>query len=256
MDLATAPRRSGFVDLQFGVGRLLPGLERVTEQGRCHEASWNLEDIAPWTRTLADALPQALGNPALLRLAGASDAPSPAGLVCLDIETLGLMGEPIFLVGLAEWNETRGIACRQFFARTLDEEAAVLAATCEDLTRVPLLVTFNGINFDVPYLQRRMRCYGIAGDFPPHVDVLLEARKRFAGKVPDCRLQTLEAVVCGRRRTGDVDGSEIPAAYRRFLMSGDGREVASIARHNVLDLATTLELLVRLWGSPDARPWR
>lgn len=240
-------------DAVFRIGRLLPGVERVTERGRCHEASCFICDFAPWLCRHREALAHALCSSGLLRRAGLPRAPRICEAICLDIETMGLAGEPIFLVGLAAGNRLGELECHQLIARGLHEEEAVLAAAAEELERASLVITFNGLSFDIPYLERRLRSYGIRVCFPSHVDVLPEARMRFRDAARDFRLQTLEAVVCGRMREGDIEGWRIPGAYRRFLVTGDAREVAAIARHNVLDLAATLELLSRMWGTDGAQ---
>jgi tetratricopeptide (TPR) repeat protein len=51
-----------------------------------------------------------------------------------------------------------------------------------------------------------------------------------------CRLGTLERVLCGVRRVGDVPGMEIPSRYFRFLRSGDARPLEPVLEHNRLDL--------------------
>jgi uncharacterized protein YprB with RNaseH-like and TPR domain len=78
---------------------------------------------------------------------------------------------------------------------------------------------------------------------PPHLDLLQEARKRWRGRVPNCRLQTLEQLFCGRARHGDIPGAAIPDAYHRFVSGGVARQLADIIHHNRLDLLTMAELL-------------
>ena len=51
-----------------------------------------------------------------------------------------------------------------------------------------------------------------------------------------CRLGTLERVLCGVRRIGDVPGLEIPGRYFRFLRTGDARPLEPVLEHNRLDL--------------------
>ncbi|NIM71370.1 MAG: exonuclease, partial [Xanthomonadales bacterium] len=64
----------------------------------------------------------------------------------------------------------------------------------------------------------------------------------------DCRLQTVERYVCGRRRVGDVPGAQIPEVYHRFVETGDARLVAPILRHNAQDLVTVAEVLLKCLG--------
>ncbi len=63
--------------------------------------------------------------------------------------------------------------------------------------------------------------------------------------VPDHRLITLERRICRRRREGDIPGSLIPAAYHRFVDTGESDELATIIYHNQVDLLTTMELAAR-----------
>ena len=64
--------------------------------------------------------------------------------------------------------------------------------------------------------------------------------------LPDCKLQTLERFVCRRGRVDDLAGAEVPAAYQAFIRTGDPRAIDGIIAHNVLDLATLVELGLRL----------
>ena len=63
-----------------------------------------------------------------------------------------------------------------------------------------------------------------------------------------CRLQTLEALVCGRRRQGDIAGWDIPAAYHEFVRARQAddvvrlRTIQAILHHNAMGLLTMAEL--------------
>ena len=78
--------------------------------------------------------------------------------------------------------------------------------------------------------------------------MLLEARRRYSRKLPNCRLQTLEARVCGRTREDDVPSSRIPGVYRQYVKTGDASKLQKIVHHNLLDLATTAELFTLFFG--------
>ncbi|MCA9223198.1 MAG: ribonuclease H-like domain-containing protein [Planctomycetales bacterium] len=77
---------------------------------------------------------------------------------------------------------------------------------------------------------------------PLHCDLLHHARRRWRGRLPNCKLQTLEQYLCGRRRSGDIPGHAIPAAYHEYVRSGDAWQMRSILHHNALDLVTLLQL--------------
>jgi len=173
--------------------------------------------------------------------------------VFLDIETTGLGGSPLFLVGLL-FHRGDELRLRQLFARDYSEEKPLLQYLTELLGQFDALVTFNGKSFDMPYIRNRCR-YSILPFRVEihHLDILHEYRRRWKRILPNCRLQTLESRICYRYRAGDIPGSEIPKAYHDFVRTGDARQIKSILHHNALDLLTTSELTLRLFTpGPDA----
>ena len=181
----------------------------------------------------------------------------PRQITYLDIETCGLSGVPLFLVGLMRYDDET-LLVEQLLARDYSEERAVLAATREALGRTQCLVTFNGKSFDVPFVAMRSTACGLfeAMAVPDHVDLLHASRRRWKRDLPNCRLQTLEQLICGRRRSGDIPGSDIPAAYHEFVRAHQGYDAArrsrgvrcmqTILHHNALDLVTMAELVVAM----------
>ena len=114
-----------------------------------------------------------------------------------------------------------------------------------------VLLTFNGKSFDWPMVNDRSVLYrldaaGHTRDLDHHIDLLHHARRQYRRELPNCRLQTLEWYLCGRRRTGDIPGSEIPDAYHHYVRTGDTWEMKSILHHNALDLITLLQLSLRM----------
>jgi uncharacterized protein YprB with RNaseH-like and TPR domain len=161
----------------------------------------------------------------------------------LDLETCGFAGTPLFLGG-ALWVEGERAVLVQLLARSYTEEASVIEGLLELLTPRPLLVTFNGKSYDLPFLRDRAIRFGLPPPSPPgHLDLLHAARRRWRDILPDCRLTTLEARLTGRRRGGDVAGSEIPDRYHSFVRDGGMQKLVPILRHNQLDLLTLLALL-------------
>ena len=226
--------------------------EEITrgERGRVYVVSTHTRDLtggrALCRRFGKRMLPAAAGL--RQRVAAACDLQelSADDLIFVDVESTGLGNSPLFLVGIMVW-EGEGFAIRQFLARNYAEEAAVVSLFVEECEGKRLLVTFNGKSFDLPYLRVRAAANGIAlPPEPPHFDLLHECRRVWRGVLPDCRLQTLESRICGRLRGGDIPGSEIPEAYHAFVRTGDARQIAEIVRHNMFDLVTMADLMVRL----------
>jgi uncharacterized protein YprB with RNaseH-like and TPR domain len=171
---------------------------------------------------------------------------TPDRVLFLDIETTGLMSTPLFLIGLGSLIEG-DFVMTQLLARDYAEEAAVLANFRENLTRYDVLVTFNGKSFDVRYIRDRLIYHRLPSAIShPHVDLLPPARRRWRGHFENCRLQTLEARVCGRTRTDDIPSAEIPQAYHDFVRTGNPHLLERILYHNAMDLVTMVELLVAL----------
>lgn len=179
-----------------------------------------------------------------------SDRIDPCSVLFIDLETTGLGGvNPLFLIGTMECSE-QGFYFRQYFARDYSEEPSVLSAFCERLKAARLAITFNGKTFDLPFLRSRSIATGVPVAEPAsHLDVLWEARRRYRGQLPNCRLQTLESIICGRCRDDDIPGSEIPEVYHDFVRTGNANRIGVVLLHNLYDLLTMADLLHRMWLS-------
>jgi hypothetical protein len=180
----------------------------------------------------------------------------PEGVAYLDLETTGLIGVPLFLVGLMRL-DSGGLRVEQYFARDYTEERPLLADLERALRDVGVLVTFNGRSFDVPFLRDRFAVQGIPWTFQgEHLDLLPLCRRRWRGVLENCRLQTIEQAVCGRERVDDTPGSEIPGIYHEYVRTGDARHLGGIFEHNQWDVIAMAEILVALshegwaWHSP------
>jgi len=170
-------------------------------------------------------------------------AARPESVCYLDIETTGLSMAPLFLIGLIYSSEGRLIV-DQLFARDYSEEETILRLLAAIMPRFDILVTFNGITFDVPFIEERMTIHRLAFPAPAaHIDLLPLARAVVGGRTPNHRLQTLEKHFCKRKRVGDISGADIPQAYHDFVRTGDAKDMASVIHHNRLDLVTMLQLV-------------
>ena len=232
------------------------------ECGRCLKVQKDLRDLlgsrADWfslryfesIRRTDEAVVRSL-NEAFGCLRGIA----PEGLIFVDIEATGLTpGVPLFLVGVLS-AASGSIELLQLFARSYEEEGAVLRHFFSAFPRQDVVVSFNGKSYDLPYIRDRAFYHGISpsprlGD----IDLLHEARRRWRHALPNCRLQTLERHICRRIRTGDIPGMEIPDAYHRFVRSGNALQIAEILHHNAMDLLTLVELMVVVLeeGEPEA----
>lgn len=169
----------------------------------------------------------------------------PDDLLFFDLETCGLAGTAIFLVGVMFFRD-EDLIFEQYLARDYSEEPAICQAFADKLASASLLVSFNGKAFDMNQLRERCVYHSLTltdGRPPPHLDLLQESRRRWRKLLPNCRLQTLEQYLCNRRRSGDIPGWAIPDAYHRFVQTLDARPMKDILHHNMLDLLTMAQLL-------------
>lgn len=257
------PRPQGAVARQLarsgrGLAKGEPLLERATEVCTAHGPHASIQiplsELWPSGENLVASRHEYL-------LQSASDEPPPdvAGFlgafpgrfVALDLETCGLSGAALFLVGLLRSSGER-LVVELLLARNYAEERAVLATLGERLAGAEVLVTFNGKSFDWPMVGDRWRRHLLDRHSPLpgplHFDVLHHARRRWRKQMPDCKLQTLERLVCRRSRVGDIAGHRIPAAYERFVRTGAADEMEPILYHNAVDLVTLLDLALRVAG--------
>ena len=164
----------------------------------------------------------------------------------MDLESTGLAGTPLFMIGVMTW-EDGGLVVRQYFARDYSEERAVIGLFLAMLKGKELLVSFNGKSFDVPYVRVRAAATGLRLESAPaHLDLLHASRRAWKHVLPNCKLQTLEARICGRVRHGDIPGADIPDAYHTFVRTTNAYQMVRVLEHNRLDLITLADLLVRL----------
>jgi uncharacterized protein YprB with RNaseH-like and TPR domain len=229
---------------------LVPGSERTTSRGRHWRHERALAEVPGLVEAALALAPGALPDPERGEVSCLGGR-GLEGALFLDLETCGFSGNPLFLTGALRIENGRPIFI-QLLARHYAEEASVVEASLELVRCHPLLVTFNGKSYDMPFLRERAIRHGL--DWVPpagHLDLLHAARRRWKDVLPDCRLPTLEERLTGRRRAGDVPGSEAPERYHAFVRGGPASELVPVLRHNLLDLVTLVALLGALPGSGE-----
>ncbi len=179
-------------------------------------------------------------------------------LVLLDTETTGLAGgtgTKAFVIGMASLAPPV-IRVRQWLLVQMAGESALLAAVAAALPPDPVLVTYNGKSFDLPLLRTRYRMNRLREPFGEalHLDLLHPVRRRYRTAWPNCRLATVEDRLLGRPRSDDLPGSEAPAAWRRFLVSGDTHDLKRVLTHNARDLVSLAHVLAHLLDGDRAVP--
>jgi len=194
------------------------------------------------------------------RLATLPGMPPPdAPLLCIDTETTGLAtaaGTLAFLIGLGWWEGSR-LRQVQLLLPDHADEPAVLAELAARIGSDTWLVSYNGRGFDWPLLVARFRL--ARADAPlhaGHLDLLPLVRRVFKHRMPDARLASVESVLLGLDRHGDVAGWEIPSRYIEFLRTGEPTALLDVVHHNDEDVRSLARLLVHVdRGYADGERW-
>ena len=202
-------------------------------------------------RLLDPTLPHAPGAAGQERRVDGPDG-SGSRTLFIDLETTGLSGGAgtvAFLVGCG-WFDMGAFQVRQFLLTSYASERALLSAVADCFDATSLLVSYNGKTFDVPVMETRWLFHRMPLPLESvrHFDMLHPARRLWRNRAPDtqggasadagddCRLGTLERVLCEVRRVGDIPGMDIPGRYFQFLRTGDARPLEPVLEHNRLDL--------------------
>jgi uncharacterized protein YprB with RNaseH-like and TPR domain len=169
----------------------------------------------------------------------------------MDIETLGLKGVPLILIGVARV-ESKNIIVDQYLLRDIGEEGAALEAFLSHVDEDTVFVSFNGQTFDIPYIKDRLKYHGIKKDIQRHhLDLLHFSRRAWKNKLPNCQLQTLEKHLFNFEREDDVPSSMVPSFYKTYDQTGNIGPLIPIVEHNREDVITLARILSRLHTEMD-----
>lgn len=166
----------------------------------------------------------------------------------LDVETLGLSNQPIFLVGVGRF-VGKEFVVDQYLAPRPTDEATMLRAALEALDGIQLLVTYNGSTADVPWIRNRCSYHRLSG--PPsvaHLDLLYATRRRWTrdeARLPNARLPTVQSELLGvERPEHDIPSHLVPEFYDSYRGSPDDEcLLVPIIDHNRSDIEALASLL-------------
>lgn len=166
--------------------------------------------------------------------------------IFLDIETLGLFNRPIILLGVAQISGNN-IIINQYVLRNIEDEPAALNGFLSHINKNSVFFTFNGRTFDVPYIKERLAFYRLKGDLDkPNYDILYFSRRAWGGKLPDCKLTTIERYLLGIERKDDVPSALVPEFYETYMRTKNIGPLIPIIEHNRQDLVTLAKIFSNL----------
>lgn len=163
-----------------------------------------------------------------------------------DIETTGLSPKfcKVILIGIL-YNCQDKTVIKQFFAENEDEEKELLMAFVESIKCFKRHVTYNGLSFDIGFVNYRFKKH--------HIDFNLDKEDNFdifrfikSFKSPlgleDCSLSSVETCF-DIHRDDVIDGSESVKLYKEFVESKDYKIMDTIILHNYEDIYNLSKLI-------------
>lgn len=156
-----------------------------------------------------------------------------------DIETTGLSPKycSVILIGIL-FNTDNKTIIKQFFAEDESEEKELLTAFIEEISHFEKHITFNGITFDIPFLNSRFLKNNISFSLDKSNDIdILRIIKPYKEKLSlsDCKLKTIEKYI-GIHREDTISGKESVQLYKEYVNSKSTDLKDIILLHNYEDI--------------------
>lgn len=169
----------------------------------------------------------------------------PARCLFLDIETTGFSPSTsrIYLIGMAMYDGScwRG---KQLFASGSTDEAVILRSFANFAGQYSVLIHFNGDQFDIPFLLKRMERLSVDNRISEMVSVDLYRRfrplKNFLG-LTNMNQKSLETFL-GLEREDIYDGGALIKVYHHFCREYDEESLRLLFLHNREDVEGLLAL--------------
>lgn len=160
--------------------------------------------------------------------------------IYFDIETTGLKAanSTLYLIG-ALWYDNNAVQIRQWFNEDGYSEKEIIEsfnAFCMDFD---ILVHFNGLTFDVPYIREKAKKHSLSVtniDRLQQIDIYKEIRsyKNLLG-LENAKQVTIEKYV-GLSRDDIYSGGELINVYQRYVVRPDYEKEHLLLLHNHDDL--------------------
>jgi len=205
-------------------------------------------------------------HPSVLGLSGLHDD---SDFLFLDLETMGLFaGQPLVVAGIARLGSDNTIIVEQYVVRDFPDELALLFEVNRQVDTHPVMVTYNGKSFDLPFLIGRSAYYDLKLKPPRvHFDLLHFSRRAWGRKrglshassrseglspLSSVSLRSIEEAILGLSRDTDLPGELVPEFYYDYLRTGNAGFLKPIVDHNrqdVISLVNVFSSLVEHWSA-------
>jgi uncharacterized protein YprB with RNaseH-like and TPR domain len=171
----------------------------------------------------------------------------PFNLKFMDIETLGLSNVPLILICVAEIKGSY-IESSQYLLRDINEEPAVIEGYLSHIDDASVHVSYNGVNFDIPYIKNRAHRFRMDCNLNQiHFDLMYPARNLWKDVLPNCKLTTIEEHIFNIKRDDDVPGAYVPGYYQTYLEKKNIGPLIPIIEHNRNDVISLASFLMKIY---------
>lgn len=164
----------------------------------------------------------------------------------VDIETTGFSSvhTHVYLIGCA-FRCGEKMFTRQFFAESKAQEAFMISAFLQFAKDYQTLITFNGLGFDIPYLQGRCRVLNIEEDFSSfsYIDIykIISPYKKIL-KLSNLKQKTIESYL-GIVREDTYTGGELINVYHEYINAPNEEKLLVMQLHNYEDVTGMVDLI-------------
>lgn len=163
-----------------------------------------------------------------------------------DIETTGLSPKfcKVILIGIL-YNCQDKTVIKQFFAENEDEEKELLLAFVDNIKCFKRHVTYNGLSFDIGFVNYRLKKHHIDFNLDKEDDFdIFRFIKSFKSPLglEDCSLNSVETYF-GIHRDDVIDGGESVKLYKEFVKIKDPNLMDTILLHNYEDIYNLSKLV-------------
>lgn len=164
----------------------------------------------------------------------------------LDIETTGLnpSKNKFILGGIYSFPEKK---IHQFFAENRAEECMTLESFSEEISKLDMVITYNGKHFDMPFIEKRLSRYAAqTKPLPYNLDLylVLNGHSPIKKFVPNLKQKTVENYMgLWQNRTDEISGGESVELYNEYEKTGNPDLEEKILLHNSDDVIQLTRLL-------------
>lgn len=174
-------------------------------------------------------------------------------LLFFDIETTGFSGDHtnLYLIGCTYYQDG-GWQLIQWFADTADSEEALLHCFFAFMKRYRILVHFNGDGFDIPYLLKRCRHFGLAYDFSGMISFDIYKKIKPYRKLMGLESLKQKAIeqFLGVSRQDKYSGGQLIEVYKDYLVTRETFLYDLLILHNEDDLKG-MPVILPILNYPD-----